>query len=104
MSTRLKIGVSVGATIQVISGPGSMDFLKPSTYASIEFDDIPDDKEVRDRWEYLWKNQIGPQTEQLIDMMMEEASKRGVVRDSSVKLDKRVSADSMEEPVDGVYR
>lgn len=69
---RLKIGITVGYTIKV----GDWDFAKPTVTSEIQFDPWPDEKTTRERWRWLWDTQIGPQSEELLDFLVQELTKR----------------------------
>lgn len=110
---RIRIGVQVGATIQVKNGPmGDYDFLKPSAWAEMELsnEDLLNyeeagilDETIKEKWNYLWEDQVAPQAEQLIDMMMKEASRRGVTRDKDMSSPKQPVKAETAKPVEGVY-
>lgn len=68
----LKIGIEVGYTIKV----GDWDFAKPTVLAELKFDEVPDEKTAREKWGWLWDTQIGPQSEQLLDFLVQQLTKR----------------------------
>lgn len=68
----LKLGIDVGYTIKV----GDWDFTKPTVHAEIGWDDIPTETEARERWRWLWDAQIGPQSEELLDFLVQQLTKR----------------------------
>lgn len=76
MARSLKIGVQVGSTIQVQGVGQSWDFLKPSVWAEIQFDDTPTEEELKEKWEWLWEKQVAPQADQIIGLMIEELKTR----------------------------
>jgi hypothetical protein len=79
---RIRIGVSVGMTIRVGMGD-SFDFVKPHVHAEVDFDEIPSDEELDERWRWIWETQIAPQSEQLLDLMQSELAKKlGPYRES----------------------
>ncbi len=50
----LRIGVQLASTIQVRSGPqGDFDFLKPSVWAELKFDELPTEAELKAKWNWL---------------------------------------------------
>jgi len=76
--TRLRIGVDVGVTVQVAPGPGESfgDWLKPRVHAQLDFDGVPNSEVLGESWEWMWNNQVGPQSEELLDLMQRNISKR----------------------------
>lgn len=78
---KVKIGVQVGMTIQI----RGVDYMKPSVWAECEFDHEPTEKEIQERWDWLWKSQIGPQSEELLDLMSKTLTEKiGDYRKSDV--------------------
>lgn len=75
---KLRIAVGVGMTVSIRSGGESTDWLKPTVRAELSFDEVPDENELRDKWRWLWESQVGPQSDELIDLLVRELSKRGV--------------------------
>jgi len=72
MAPKLRIGVDVGMSIQVMG----VDWVKPAVRAEIDFDEIPTDKEAEERWAYLWDKQLQPQVDKLLDLMQDELRRR----------------------------
>lgn len=84
----LKIGVQVSATIQMRSGPMSdFDFMKPTVWAELKFENVPTEEELKQQWAWLWESQVAPQAEALLDLMVAEADKREIFRDPDIKRD-----------------
>jgi hypothetical protein len=69
---KIKIGVQVGMTIQIMG----VDYVKPSVWAECEFDEEPTESELKKRWEWLWANQVAPQSEQLLDLMSKSLTEK----------------------------
>lgn len=76
--TRVRIGISLGATLNV----DGQDWIKPSLYCDVLFDEMPDEEELRERWDWLLETQIVPQSEALVQMILE---KRGLVPNESTR-------------------
>ena len=58
---------------------GSMDFVKPTVWADLTFEEIPTEQELKEKWRFLWEDQIGPQYDQLLELMVNESKKRNLV-------------------------
>lgn len=78
---RLRIGVDLGMSIQV----QGVDWLKPTVRAELDFDEVPDEDELKEKWKWLWDSQVGPQGDELIDLLMRELSSRGISAKSKPK-------------------
>jgi len=61
----------LGMTIQV----RGVDYVKPSVWAECDFDSIPTDKEIQDKFAWMWTTQIAPQAEQMLDLMTSTVKK-----------------------------
>lgn len=72
LAEKITIGIDLGMTVSV----RGTDWLKPAVHASIQFDDIPDTETLNERWTYLWEEQIGPQSDELLSLLMEQMTKR----------------------------
>lgn len=104
MDIELRIGLSVGVTMSIhLPDGGGYDFLKPTVFAEMKFSETPSAKDVQDHWEYLWNEQVGPQLEHLLDLALEESSKRGIVRDPVADRETRVVIPERPEPPEGAY-
>lgn len=91
MGERIRIGVELGMTIQV----RGVDWLKPTVHAEIDFDEIPDEKTLQQRWAYLWTEQVGPQADELLDLLEQQIQRRlGPFRDPDVQHGPQVSQSS----------
>lgn len=73
---KVTIGVHMGATIAVDKGPGMSDFLKPEVLAELTFDEIPEESELKQKWDWLWHTQIEPQYKELLDQMSKHSLKK----------------------------
>lgn len=61
----VRIGVSLGMTIQV----KGVDYVKPSVWAECDFDEMPSDELIKERFSWLWEKQIAPQAEEMLELM-----------------------------------
>ena len=73
---RVRISVSMGATIAVDNGTGMSDFLKPHVEAELSFDEKPNNDELQQAWDWLWHYQIEPQYQELLNQMSQHALKK----------------------------
>jgi hypothetical protein len=79
---KVRIGVQLGMTIQVMG----VDYVKPSAWAEVDFEDIPSEEELKKKWSWLWEQQIGPQAEEMLDMMTQKLTKTvGPYREKDVQ-------------------
>lgn len=68
---KMKIGVNMGATVQINKGPIS-DFLKPEVTAELTFESVPTEEKLKEWWDYLFTNQLAPQFAELLNLMVRQ--------------------------------
>lgn len=61
------IRVQLGATLMI----DGETWIKPSVSADVKFDGMPTEEDLLARWEWLWRNQVNPQADDLFKAISE---------------------------------